>query len=533
MRLHPSVALLLFFSLGCQSKVALLRPRVNTSLGTNLGPVTDWSSEWAFVDVMKLSRSWTSGTESNWDDKRPIDLDGNGWVRSLAPGQIVRTLIFYGDGAHNLGGRYLVLYDGKGTLRYGGATRDDAASTPGREVVTLAASQRVNLDLLAVDAADPLRNLRIISPGGVCSDDAFRYCDEQNACAKGSCDSFEQNYATQIFHPKFLATIRNYRAIRLGNWSDVSDPVPLSGRWTDRPLLTHARWTEKGVPLEVQIELANRLGADPWFGIPHLADDDYVTHWAELVRDRLRSDLKAYIEYSNEVWNDLFEQEHYAKMQGLALGLSSDPIEARSRFYSRRAVEIFKIWERVFGGSARLQRILSAFETVPEWSEQILGYADAPMHTDALAIGHYFWATVGFATNTTTLDALFADLRDHGIPEIEGFEARNAAIAKKHGVALVAYEGGQSLLVEGPNANDPVINALYDAANRDPRMGQLYAQMLAGWRANGGALFLHYLNCWPTTNGRWGSLEYLDQPRAEAPKYDALQSFIETVPRWW
>jgi len=27
--------------------------------------------------------------------------------------------------------------------------------------------------------------------------------------------------------------------------------------------------------------------------------------------------------------------------------------------------------------------------------------------------------------------------------------------------------------------------------------------------------------------GRWGSMEYLGQPRTQAPKYDALQKYVE------
>lgn len=33
--------------------------------------------------------------------------------------------------------------------------------------------------------------------------------------------------------------------------------------------------------------------------------------------------------------------------------------------------------------------------------------------------------------------------------------------------------------------------------------------------------------------GTLGALEYMTQPRAASPKFDALQTFIETNPRWW
>src|SRR5204863_10081702 len=75
---------------------------------------------------------------------------------------------------------------------------------------------------------------------------------------------------------------------------------------------------------------------------------------------------------------------------------------------------------------------------------------------------------------------------------------------------------------------------LFDAANRDARMAGLYATYLDAWKASGAQLFVHYTHCDRySPAGRWGSLEYLEQPRAAAPKFDALQSFIERNPAWW
>ena len=82
--------------------------------------------------------------------------------------------------------------------------------------------------------------------------------------------------------------------------------------------------------------------------------------------------------------------------------------------------------------------------------------------------------------------------------------------------------------------NNDAINTLFDAANRDARMGTLYAKYLAAWKAPGGTLFAHFVHCERQSKwGRWGALEYLEQPRQEAPKFDALQTFIETTPKWW
>lgn len=53
--------------------------------------------------------------------------------------------------------------------------------------------------------------------------------------------------------------------------------------------------------MEAMLDLANRLDADPWFCIPHLADDDFVRRFAELVKQRLEPERSVYVEYSNEV----------------------------------------------------------------------------------------------------------------------------------------------------------------------------------------------------------------------------------------
>ncbi|MGB5194913.1 MAG: hypothetical protein WBN70_18150, partial [Polyangiales bacterium] len=55
--------------------------------------VVDYSTDMPFVDLFKSSRPWISGSDEKWDDGRPLDLDEYGWVRSLKPGQVARTLM--------------------------------------------------------------------------------------------------------------------------------------------------------------------------------------------------------------------------------------------------------------------------------------------------------------------------------------------------------------------------------------------------------------------------------------------------------
>src|SRR6185295_2417442 len=91
------------------------------SIGTNVAGLDDFSVEFTFSDVFKQSRQWFSGTAAAWEDRRPLDLDEHGWVRSLQPGQVARALMFWdlsgAPGAYPAG-RYVVTYQGWGTIDY-------------------------------------------------------------------------------------------------------------------------------------------------------------------------------------------------------------------------------------------------------------------------------------------------------------------------------------------------------------------------------------------------------------------------------
>ena len=511
----------------------------NSALATNLSGIRDWVPSWPFVDVFHTSRVWVSGdSDGTWDDGRPIDTDADGWVRSLLPGQVARTLMLWG-GTHFPEGDYVVLYEGQGTLEYAmGASRDDGASAPGRDVVHFRSDKGGFLmNLTATDPSDPVRDVRVLMPGGVCHDDPLRACEEAAPCPTGACDAFEDVYDTQVFHPGFLAGLARFRALRFMDWMDTNDSTVST--YAQRPKPTDARWSTHGVPVELIVALCNRLSADAWVNIPHLADDDYVTQLATYLHDHLDPSLRVYVEHSNEVWNGQFAQAQYAQARGLELGLSSDPFQAQLRYHSLRSVQIFDLFEAVYGGTDRLVRVMAA-QAANSWtSEQVLDYGDAPSHTDALAIAPYFGNYLGAPDQqpqvaAMSLDALFSELTDTAIPKSTQWMADQAAVASARGVALLAYEGGQHLVGVGPAQSDDAVNALFDAANRDPRMGALYTTYLQAWRDAGGQLFAHFTHVGGYSKyGRWGSLEYQDQPQGAAPKRQALMGFMDATPACW
>lgn len=65
-------------------------------------------------------------------------------------------------------------------------------------------------------------------------------------------------------------------------------------------------------------------------------------------------------------------------------------------------------------------------------------------------------------------------------------------------------------------------------------MGTAYLTNFNNWKDAGGKEFFHFTNLsWWSKHGTKGALEYQDQPRNEAPKYDAIMSFIEQNDCWW
>ena len=95
----------------------------------------------------------------------------------------------------------------------------------------------------------------------------------------------------------------------------------------------------------------------------------------------------------------------------------------------------------------------------------------------------------------------------------------HAFVQEEFGIPLVAYEGGQHIVESGRNCPHFV------AAQRLPRMKELYLEELQAWERLGYGLYVHFTDI--SSYGRWGSWgmrESYTETRADAPKYDALLS---------
>lgn len=489
-------------------------PNSHSPLGINLNGVVDWTTQWPFVDVFKISRPWIPQRQNYpWGQGGPLQLTPEGWIASLEPGQFAETVMFADTEGHYPSGKYVLLYNGEGTINFNFGSAKVVSQKPGRMLLDVVPQNAgIWLQLLATNPKNPIRNIRLIMPG------------------------FEKTYQTQPFHPLFLKRLSKFKTIRFMDWMATNNS-PVSN-WSERAtpsLATQA--TDKGVALEYMINLANTLHANPWFTIPHQATDDYVRKLATTVRDRLDPSLKPHIEYSNEVWNNIFSQTNYAQKRGLAENLDQNGFTAALRYYSQRSVEVFKIWEQVFGGKSRLVRILASQGANPWVGEQVLTWKSAYKYADAYAIAPYFGNDLSNPNQVDkTLKMTEAQIIDNILHEIRTDMKQNITanynLTHQHGLKLFAYEGGSHLVSAAmPADKEPQVTALFHSVNRHPKMRTVYLEYLNMWKKSGGGLFNQFADVSRYTKyGSWGALEYQNQKPTTAPKYQGLMEFINKNP---
>lgn len=519
-------------------------------LGTNLNEVNDYSPQLPFTDIFLFSRSWltqcsvgidpgcTSGNAFDTGESASLDVDGNGWVRTL-PGRSAASVYtsvatFWDLPAQFPSKRYIVLYDGKGSIEYGiGAEKETSLSRSGRDVISVDISR--GGILLKISSTDPdgtgnyIRNIRVVA------------------------EEDEATMSSNRFSADFLRRLTPYSALRFMDWMRTNNSVVTS--WSGRAKVTDARFsTEQGVPIEIMVELSNKTNKAPWFTIPHQVNDTFVRNFATLVKDSLEHDLPVIVEYSNETWNGGFSQGAWIESEGEREwpGGSETGFTKRMNWHGKRSAEICDIWRDVFG--AQSSRVVCVIATqaanswtasealsCPLWTQApcaghgIKALAIAPYMGDYLGQEDSYVETAGWASDGDGgFSRLFEELAQGGVlssgpgggalAQSLGWVDDNLTVANNFNVSLVAYEGGQHLVGVGNGANNDTLTGLFTAANRDTRMKTLYQSYLNGWAARGGGLFMHFTDIGAYSRyGSWGALEEIGQ--TTSPKYEALYEY--------
>ena len=477
-------------------------------MGINLAGPSDWNSELPFVDVFRQSRKWISQRKGAGFGKGPsLDLDEFGWVTRLQPDCFAESLVLTDLDGHYPKGPYVVLYEGTGRVEIGHGTVLERS--PHRLVVEPHDRAGMTLQIHETDPHDPVRNIRVVMPG------------------------FEEIYQANPWHPLFLDRWKNFAVLRFMDFMHTNNSHVTS--WDQRPRNEDQTFSGQGVSLKMMLDPANRLEIDPWFCMPHAADDDYVRAFALVVRDQLDPSLKVYVEYSNEVWNSQFEQHRYAAAQGKSRGFAESDWEAAWHFYAHRSTEVFRIWEQVFGGADRLVRVLSSQAGNPYVAEKILGWQNAAEQADALAIAPYLGMNIpgdeADAVAALGVDGVLDRLEQQVLPRtIEKLMRGNKSVADQFGLPLIAYEAGQHLVGLRGGENDRPLTETFHAANLHPRMGEIYRRYYQAWDEVGGGVMACFssVSKWSKW-GSWGLMQYHDLPIEDQPK---MKITLETAEAW-
>lgn len=580
-------------------------------------------------------------TANGWPKEIPASCKNADTANGISKYAFTRILQF-APGLSFPEGRYFVLYDGRGNVKFSGmGCEEDESVSPYYTIDVKAANacpdpitgtgtgdnyknkRGLEVSVTETDPNDPVRNIRIIMSGGICKGNPFDRVASASVCGDEPYISFvellKHNRNAIVFNPAYLKFARDFRVLRMMNIMEASprrpesqsegtNPCPVItdpayqacllkvASWADRATMDNPSWggsyktsvlNRKGVPLELTLALANQLQAHPWYSIPHNADDSYVEAYATMVANELDDHLIAHIEYSNEVWNTGFWGHHYVQQMGY-----NDPVisamddyphrstdySVRTRYYAKRATEVFKLFEAEFMDTNRLKRILGGQHKFHSLAENLLEYDDTKAHTDAVAIAPYFhgcWSRqfVNGAGDTVdhsscynedtvpktlseakSLEQVFEVMNGRYDDTIVDASLRGDAnnveatikllqpqidVVNTHGVALYAYEGGAHLTV---NWGDELVTEgdkerlwdFFEAANRDARMGAYYTRLLNAWREVGGKQFVLFTS--PQSFNRYGFFgikEHLGSTREASPKYDAALSFQEALLGCW
>ena len=514
-------------------------PRV--PLGLNLGELSYYASIVPFADAMKTADAFQTTTarmDGPWDTRlsEHVPSDAVGYpleIPYVGPDVAQPQIARFSVAKLLYPGRYTVLFDGDGELAFPASPVQVIARAPGRIALEAPAHDGpLFISITRSNPRDHVHNVRVLLPG------------------------FEAVATQQPLHPRFIEQVRGAAVLRFMDWQRTNDS-PLSS-WRERTTPHMSQGTVRGAAIETILEVANRIDADPWLCIPHKADDAYIENMAKLVRDRMAKGHVAYIEYSNEVWNGIFSQYHYAAEQGCKAGLNRLPPYAGScdddgtrmwagmKWQAKRSARSFEIFERVFGGSERLVRVLAGQASWSERNELLLEAFNSRalnphgVRADALAIAPYFGGGVADAIadakqSATISEAQILARAGDTIDEQVGQASRdNMRVARRFGLRLVAYEGGQHLVATGANTGDQTLTDKLINANRAPAMQHLYERMFDAWYAASGNDLMVLFNsaAQPSKFGSWGLLESQEQPPERAPKYLAFrQRLVELALR--
>lgn len=509
----------------------------NPTLSFNASSANYYSTGMQYLNLLDSS-DWLGHEAGKWGGMREGGLtrggylDEDGWPREIPDGFSSIGKVWVGVEGRQ--GTYVLSYDGEGTIEFGGEV-EILSQEPGKLIVEITATGNFWMNITETDpngTGDYLKNISLVKE---------EYTELYELGGK--------------FNPEWVDHISDVRQLRFMDWMETNNSKVVT--WDDY----------RGVPIEDMVQLANEAGVDPWFTMPHMADDDFIRRFAEYVRDNLDPALQVRVEYSNETWNPAFTQHHWLSEEATkAWGESNDPFRAALNYYAKQSTETALIWEEVFGeeSDARLVNVLGTQTANPWVTEQILkatrwqnkepdGFVDPSSVFEEIAVTTYFGSRVVSSANVRAklLDAIqdpsvdaaswltdkLLDPNFSGsVPWTADRWQKQKDVAELYGLEMSAYEGGQHVLhsfaVKDLSDSDlaELTEFLTDYV-RSPEMAELYQASWEAWAEVSDNAYMQFGDVQASNKyGAWGLYEYLGD---STPRSELLEHLNETTDPWW
>ena len=495
------------------------QPKKN--VGINLTDVIYWETSVPFIDVFKACRPWVDHTSV---PPAGTLFDTNGWPTYIPAGKYLSTSIFANANGAYPKGTYVALYEGEGTVVFGGDAKP-GTSAPGRVELNVTTTTSTGITVM-VSATDPnsngnyIRNIRILLPG-------------------------MEGRENEIFNPQFLDNYKDFSTYRFMKWS-LAEKLELV-TWANRikpDYFSYGNSAKKAVPVEIMIKLCNRQKTDMWFSMPPLADESYMINCAQLIKDSLMNTSKLHIEYGNETFNYAYPLRKYADSVGTKSSISGQ------QWIAKKAVRMFAIFDSVFGTQAdsRLLKVYTFVYSSQSFTEAqaLLAYKPDGTNTlgsltDEISMASYFGYTATIPSASGGVSDIITNenwTADDIFEWLIGGYAKNKKYtptdnidgmrkvylnfkkeADKYGKKLCLYEFGHHLASWGGSL--PILTTTW----QDERMYDAYSLTLRDWDTiNPGGLIMVFTSA---SRGAWGLIptDSVTKPMAY-PKYRAILDYI-------
>ena len=475
--------------------VVVVPPTGTKWLGTNLLEVRDWMTDEPFIDHLKHRRQWTSTTPNGGDtDGRTLNLDKDGNVISLLPGQVAQSYLWTGT---RRAGSYFLEYDPTNQatqFTFKGCTAKPVAGHPKIELTV--PEQGAIAVVIAPDANGVPPKLKRLTHK----------------------DDTTGSYPT--FSPRFVAKMSKYACLRFMDWQQTNYTRTQAEQARDYdPTDTFSTYADAAsqkpgisVPIVTLIELCNVAKTNGWICVPYGASDSYVKSVLGLIQTKLNAGLKFYVEHSNEMWNGMFPQHQAAK------SAAGGDYNTAMMAHARRSSEIAKM--------CKDHAPTKTISVLGWWVNNVWGtqnfvnmFAQEKLtKPDVLAVAPYIGG--GNPDKDTPPD--YGKLPDDPVVFTDGrwdFDVNTFhKLVQDHIQAygqgqVVAYEGGAHILSGGQGGA---------VTSKHPGMEAAYDRMLQSWATKtGNALFCHFSHVGSySSSGSWGEKEHFYQ--AETPKSKAI-----------